>query len=168
MIMGRILDALYGSNLDCDSSQDVFKIASQVFQIEHQLSEAQRGFPPTLQLVEMADFVQEPRCPKPILKFRVIFTLRYYNLRILAHRPLLQKYLEILSNRAEDTHHLSSLHQIGVNSLRICMQSASSIVKLMMHLTKSKEEDRALLGAWWFSLYYSKGKSGHGLKLSWI
>ncbi|CAI4213867.1 unnamed protein product [Parascedosporium putredinis] len=155
MIVGRVLDELYGSNLDCDTSQDIFKIASKVFQIEHQMSEAQRGIPSTLRLIEAAELLHEPRQSFQATKFRVVFSLRYNNLRILAHRPLLQRYLEILGNQSSDVHHLSSLHQIGGNSLRICVQAATSIVELMAFLTTSSPEDRGLLGAWWFSLYYT-------------
>lgn len=156
MIMGRVLDVMYGSNLGCDKSQDVFSLASQVLQIEHQLSEAQKTFPPNLRVIEATDLTHETGSPAdPMLKFRVVFTLRYHNLRILTHRPLLHRYLEILSSPAEDMQQMSALSQVGVNSLRICIQSAGSIVQLMSHLTSSAKDDRVLLGAWWFSLYYS-------------
>ena len=160
--MGRVLDSLYGSNLDCETSEDVFRISSQIFQVEHQLSEAQRGFPPTMRPVEVSDILlNEPMDESSllILKFRVVFTLRYHNIRILTHRPLLQKYLEVLSNEAQDSTrrvYVDPLRQVGVNSLRICIQSASSIIELMTHIIRSAKENRVLLGAWWFSLYYSK------------
>ncbi|PKS07195.1 hypothetical protein jhhlp_005796 [Lomentospora prolificans] len=133
LIMGRVLDSLYGSNLDCETSEDVFRISSQIFQVEHQLSEAQRGFPPTMRPVEVSDILlNEPMDESSllILKFRVVFTLRYHNIRILTHRPLLQKYLEVLSNEAQD-----STRRVYVDPLR--------------------QENRVLLGAWWFSLYYT-------------
>lgn len=156
MIVGRVLDVMYGSNLGCDKSQDVFSLASQVLQIEHQLSEAQNSFPPNLRLIKAADLVHETEHPADaMLKFRVVYTLRYHNLRILTHRPLLHRYLEILSSPAGDTQQIGALSQVGVNSLRICIQSAGSIVELMSHLTSSEKDDRVLLGAWWFSLYYS-------------
>ena len=156
--MGRVLDTLYGSNLDSDTPQDVFKVASDVSLVEHQILEAQRSFPSTLQAVQLSDLVHETRPPFPLLRFRLILTLRYHNLRILTHRPLLQRYLGILRNQSEDGQHLSSLHQVGPNSFHVCMQSARTIVELLAHTTKSKGEDKGLLGAWWFSLYYSKGQ----------
>lgn len=156
MIMGRVLDIMYGSNLGCDKSQDVFSLASQVLQIEHQLSEAQLSFPPSLRLIEAANLTHETGSPTgPLLKFRIIYTLRYHNLRILTHRPLLHRYLEILSSPAEDAQQISALSQVGMNSLRICIQSAASIVELVSYLTSSGKDERVLMGAWWFSLYYS-------------
>lgn len=156
MIMGRVLDTLYGSNLDSDASRDVFKVASDVALLEHQISEAQRSFPSTLRAVQLSDLVCETRPPFRTLRFRLILTLRYHNLRILTHRPLLQRYLGILRSQTEDGQHLSSLHQVGLNSLHICMQSARAVIELLTHTTKSKGEDKGLLGAWWFSLYYSR------------
>ena len=152
--MGRVIDILYGSNLGCGTSQDVFTLASQVLQIEHQLSEAQKTFPPFLRLVEPQELDRET--PDTILKFRVVYTLRYHNLRILTHRPLLRRYLEVLSSQDEDTKQMAPLVQMGLNSLRICMQSAGSIVELMSQLTSSNRKARGLFGAWWFSLFYSR------------
>ena len=159
MIMGRVLDTMYGSNLDSDMSRDVFKVAGDVSLMEHQISETQRSFSPALKTVQLSDLVSETRDTFRTLRFRVILTLRYHNLRILAHRPLLQRYLEVLRAQrgGEDGQHLGSLHQVGVNSLHICMQSARTIIELHTHATRSKAGDKGLLGAWWFSLYYSKG-----------
>ena len=158
MIMGRVLDVLYGGNLGCDPPQDVFTLASHVLQIEHQLSEAQRTFPAYLGLVRPADLVQGPSSPPDtMLKFRVVYTMRYYNLRILTHRPLLHRYLALLGCcQGEDARQAGPLGQVGMNSLRICVQSARSIVELMEVLTSSATKVRDLLGAWWFSLLYSK------------
>jgi hypothetical protein len=162
MIMGRVLDTLYGSNLDSDTPQDIFKVASDVSLVEHQILEAQRSFPPSLQPVELSDLEQETRPPFLALRFRLVLTLRYHNLRILTHRPLLQRYLGVLRGQSEDgQQHVSSLDQVGPNSLHICMQSARTIVELLAHATKSKGEDKGLLGAWWFSLYYSKSFPSH-------
>lgn len=72
--MGRVIEILYGSNLGCDTSEDIFTLASQVLQIEQQLSEAQKTFPPYLRLVELRELDIE--APDTILKFRVVYTLR--------------------------------------------------------------------------------------------
>lgn len=159
--MGKVLKTLYGSNLDCNTFDDVFRISSQVFQIEHKLSEVKRNLPHTMQLVNARDIQFKETLTGNLLrvtKFRVILTLRYHNTRILTHRPLLQKYLDMLSHHTAGSTGsplAEPLRQVGVNSLRICTQSATSIVELMAHVLSSKE-NRALLGAWWFSLYYGK------------
>ena len=155
--MGRVVEVLYGSNLGCDDPQDVLALASQVLQIEQQLSEAQRTFPPSLQLIEPQDHIKGlSSLSDALLKFRVVYTLRYHNLRILMHRPLLHRYLEVLSSQAGDAQETAPFGQVGMNSLRTCVQSASSIVELMSRLSSSSERVSELSGAWWFSLFYSK------------
>lgn len=156
MIMGRVLDTLYGSNLDSDTSRDIFKVASDVSLMENQISEAKRGFPSSLHVVQPPGLTHDTRPPFRVLRFRLILTLRYHNLRILTHRPLLQRYLGVLRSPREEGE-LGFLHQVGINSLHICMESARAIIELHAHTTRSSGEDKGLLGAWWFSLYYSKG-----------
>ena len=158
--MGRVIDELYGSNLGCDRPPDVFSLASQAIQIEQKLSDVQTTFPAALQLVEPEEFANGPDSSSAMLRFRVVHTLRYYNLKILIHRPILHRYLEVLNGQAEDVQRMAPPAQLGVNSLRICIQSASSIVELMSHLTESSGNARGLCGAWWFSLFYSKAPPG--------
>lgn len=40
MIIGQVLDTLYRSNQDSDTTQDVYKVARNVSLIEHHVSEA--------------------------------------------------------------------------------------------------------------------------------
>lgn len=50
----------------------------------------------------------------------------------------------------------SMLKQVGQRSKSICFQSASELVSIVNILTHSAEPKRGLLGAWWFTLYYSE------------
>lgn len=154
--MGKVLDVLYGGNLGCEPLKNLFDITSQVLKIEHELSETQTQFPPTLSLVQAEDITREPEASLPILKFRVILTLRYHNLRILTHRPIFHKYLEAVGSQDDSIQQISILHQIGANSLRTCVQSATVIIELVAQNVRSSVGARSLLGAWWFTLYYSR------------
>ncbi|ETS72953.1 hypothetical protein PFICI_15345 [Pestalotiopsis fici W106-1] len=154
-ILGKVLDILYDNNLDCDTPQNIFSLAGQILQIEHQLSESQNEFPETLRLLHVTDLLHHtlPE-PVPMLKLRVILTLRYHNLRILAHRPLLHKYLEAIGGPDANKSQFSMLCQVGGNSLRACVHSATTIIKLVAYAVNTKQ-GKGLLGAWWFSLYYT-------------
>ncbi len=90
------------------------------------------------------------------LRLRFILTLRYTNVRILLHRPVLVKFLEGLSNPV-DNHDFSMLQQVGAIHIQIAIKSAKEIICLVLSALQSAS-GRAkwgLLGAWWFSLYYS-------------
>lgn len=153
-IMWVILDALYGGNLGCETPQNIFDVASHLLRIEQQLLQWQISLPVSMQLVQPADMIQGDYDSPEISRYRVILTLRYLNLRVLAHRPILQRFLEAVAGQDPESDHTSTLQQVGSNSLRTCIQSAVGIVELMTHIIQSGASQQHL-GAWWFSLYYS-------------
>lgn len=94
-------------------------------------------------------------------KFRVILTLRYLNLRVLLHRPVLVKF--IIASRApdRDPEDLKLLQRIGMNSMAICTMSAMEIINIVFQAVSDPKWKQGLLGAYWYSLYYSKSLHLH-------
>lgn len=161
--MWNVIDLLYEGNLGCEAPKNIFDIASHLLRIEHQLLEWQHRLPPTLPLVQPGELTGTPTAavPSPLCRLRVILTLRYLNLRVLAHRPVLQIYLAELGAATTgggppaQQRRRATLHQVGANSMRLCVQSAASIVEIVSHVVRSDGLTKQMLGAWWFSLYYS-------------
>lgn len=126
-----------------------------MLQIEHQLLDWQAALPKSLSLTSPEE-VRSSDDYSLGRRFRVILTLRYHNVRILAHRRILDLYLASIergqSHDAED----SMLRQVGERSKNICIQSASELISIVHTITHSAEPKKGLLGAWWFTLYYSK------------
>jgi histidinol-phosphate/aromatic aminotransferase/cobyric acid decarboxylase-like protein len=89
-------------------------------------------------------------------KFRVILTLRYLNLRVLLHRPVLVKFIAASRYPDRDQQDLKILQQIGMNSMQIVTESAMEIIDIVSRVVLEPGWKQSLLGAWWFSLYYSK------------
>lgn len=91
-------------------------------------------------------------------RLSVIITLRYLNARILLHRPILSAFLRQRSRFRVDSAAQASevddpfFHDLGERSIKICEQSAMEIVEIVYNTSNPP----ALLGAWWFSAYYSK------------
>ncbi|TLD23143.1 hypothetical protein PspLS_07105 [Pyricularia sp. CBS 133598] len=160
-IMWNVIDLLYEGNLGCDAPKNIFDIASHLLQIEHQLLEWQHRLPPTMPLVQPAELMAGTptvALPSPICRLRVILTLRHLNLRVLAHRPVLQSFLAELGPASGDPpaqRRRATLHQVGANSMRLCVQSAASIIEIVSHVVRSDGLTKQMLGAWWFSLYYT-------------
>lgn len=90
------------------------------------------------------------------LKFRVILTTRYLNVRVLLHRPVLVKFISASRSPDYDSQDLMLLKQIGMNSMQICMESAMEIIDIVFAAVSEPGWKESLLGPWWFSLYYSK------------
>ncbi|KIY03377.1 uncharacterized protein Z520_00068 [Fonsecaea multimorphosa CBS 102226] len=163
-VLCTIIDSLYGQNLACSFKSNAVDTVALVYKIENQLSEWQRGLPSHMRLIATQDILPE-RLPQVEssaeeawrqLRLRFILTLRYTNVRILLHRPVLVKFLDGLSNPAnhQDT---SLLQQVGTIHIQIAIKSAKEIIYLVHNALQSAtgRSKWGLLGAWWFSLYYT-------------
>ena len=160
-ILFHVIESLYGQNIGCDKPLEVEEIIGPLFKAEHKLSDWERTLPANLKIVSSQqittysiehslrddDYVQ--------LRLRTILTLRYLNLCILLHRPILTKFLDFSSN-TKDSHELRALQNVGSNSITVCIQSAIEVISLVHAAVQKTDGHRRLLGAWWFSLYYGR------------
>lgn len=152
--MWTVIDILYESNIEYPE-QGILPVASRVLQIEHQLLEWQAALPPLLSLITPGEVRNSDEYSLD-RRFRVILTLRYHNIRILAHRRMLDLYLASIERGQNYDAEDSMLRQVGERSKNICIQSASDLISIVHTVTHSPEPKKGLLGAWWFTLYYSE------------
>ncbi|KAK7699453.1 hypothetical protein SLS64_011591 [Diaporthe eres] len=132
----------------------VMLTASHILEIEHQLLEWQASLPPLLSLTSPAE-IRNDNDFCLARRFRVILTLRHHNVRLLAHRRIFDLYLaSIERGRGYDAHE-SMLIQIGERSKNVCLQTASELISIVNVITHSPQPKCGLLGAWWFTLYYT-------------
>ncbi|RFU24957.1 hypothetical protein B7463_g11376, partial [Scytalidium lignicola] len=152
------------NNIACSDNSNAVDTVARVYGIETQLSEWQRGLPPEMKLIVVED-LSASRLPSEHdptgqmwteLRLRFILTLRYTNIRILLHRPVLVKFLDGAEN-PQDNQDTTLLQQVGANSIQIALRSAKEIIRLVHAVIQSPagSRKRGLLGAWWFSLYYA-------------
>ncbi|KAL4807917.1 fungal-specific transcription factor domain-containing protein [Aspergillus unguis] len=171
--MAFIIDQLYGQNLGCGSPLPVREIVSRVLGIESQLFSWEIALPESMRRVtiqtmrdeiEIADSGQSRNNHEPFppslfpLKFRVILTLRYLHVQILLYRPVLAKFLDITGvsgDRVVEPAEDRLLNDIGYSSVKKCVEAAMGIIDIIHELISSLQWSRNLLGAWWYSLYYT-------------
>ncbi|KAJ5133966.1 uncharacterized protein N7443_004411 [Penicillium atrosanguineum] len=157
----NVLDLLYGQNIGCDSPLPVSETMSHIFSMEQHLFSWERSLPQPLQLVSTASLDDMPQQQLPSeseyfsWKFRVVLTLRYLNLRVLLHRPVLVKFISASRSPDRNSQDLKLLQQIGMNSMQICTDSAMEIIDIVHRVVSEPGWKQGLLGAWWFSLYYT-------------
>ncbi|KAL4896204.1 fungal-specific transcription factor domain-containing protein [Aspergillus ambiguus] len=171
--MWNIIDILYGQNLGCDALLSVSEIVAHVFSVEQHLFSWEKCLPDSLRLVSPAsirEVIQEPTNDFQSLswKFRVILTLRYLNLRVLLHRPVLVRFIDACGGFQPDPQELKLLQQIGLNSMQICADSAMEIIDIVYEVVQESERGQNLLGAWWFSLYYTFNSALVILSTLWV
>lgn len=158
------LELLYGQNIGCDGPLPISETVSHIFSLEQHLFSWERLLPQPLQLISSASIESMPHNqissnPQYLSsKFRVILTLRYLNLRVLLHRPILVKFITASRSPDRDPQEMKLLQQIGMSSLQLCADSAMEIIDIVYRVVSEPGWKRSLLGAWWFSLYYSMSR----------
>lgn len=153
-LMGDVFDVLYGSNVGLGGASDVYDIASHLLQYEQKLVHWQQKLHATTQLIAEEE-LSRPPADFATAALRIVLTSRFLNLRLLTHRPLLCKYLEIIGSSQVSAQQLITLRQVGANSIRICVQSAELIIKMTHWVLQHTDSQRQLLGSWWSALYYA-------------
>lgn len=161
-LMWRILDQFYGGNFGCEQPTSILDTCTRLFQMDQQLLEWKRALPPQLTLIRSQD-VESVEKDVPLERFRTVLTLRFHNLRILLHRPVLVNFLDLLRQTDVDQQELSLLRQLGAGNFETCLSSSVEIVTIVYQRLKSAEKRHDYLGAWWFSLYYSMSRSSSEL-----
>lgn len=161
--MWNIIDLLYGQNLGCDAPLPVSETVAQVFSMEQHMFSWEKCLPDSLRLISPGMLKEATHAPANDIqfftwKFRVILTLRYLNLRVLLHRPVLVRFVDACGGFQPDPQELRLLQQIGLNSMQICADSAMEIIDLVYDVVHQSDWRHNVLGAWWFSLYYSKSE----------
>ena len=160
-----IIEQLYSQNLG-DTDSDVVPVSDLVARlsnIEGSLVGWELALPQGLEIIhpevvtremEQDDSVSTPR--RLSIKLRVVLTLRYLNVRLLLHRPVL---LRKLSRQTPNGHVTNGedvfLRHVTDNSNLICFDTAVHVIRLVHTIVRLPGFNRDLLGAWWFSLYYS-------------
>src|ERR1700744_4652715 len=97
-IMWKVIDQQYGQNLGFDTPPTVVDVISSLSTIDHELRIWERDLPQELQTItstNLLNLVASYDSAGPLAKaqrFRVVLTLRYLNVTILLHRPVLVKY----------------------------------------------------------------------------
>jgi hypothetical protein len=150
-----VIDLLYGGNIGCETPVSAFEVVGRLFKLEEQLAQWVRTLPANMGLRNSQDIPSEGRDPELLERYRIILTLRYHNLRILVHRIVVVRFLDICGKVDRDEQELTLLQQIGSNSVQICVQSSLEIISIVNNIVHSIGMRRGFLGAWWFSLYYS-------------
>lgn len=150
--MGETISKLYRQNLGCNSHMSTGEMLEKVIKLERLLMEWRRDLPPMLRLRPWDASFSESEQNLIFDRLSIIITLRYLNARVLLHRLVLGRFLEQINRPNADRGEDMFLHQFGQSSLQVCVDSASEIISIIHKVGKRPY----LLGAWWFSTYYSK------------
>lgn len=161
-ILYTIIDQLYGQNLGYGDDQPVSNIITNLFAIEGALIDWKSMLPKGLDIIQPDEVAlrlaqDEPASPSHLaLKLQMVLTMRYLNVRLLLHRAVLLRILGSNGAAVSVNHEAVLLQHVSPNSTKTCLDSAVHTLDLVHATVTSPGSHKEVLGAWWFSLYYSK------------
>lgn len=163
-ILNQTITRCYDSNLGYSTGPvPITKTVNHVFALETQLQDWKSTLPADLHYhgpKSPPNTTTTPASPLPTAtstnlihtRAATVLILRFLNLRILVHRPILTTILDSVAANA--AHHPPDLllKQVGAYNLNCCLESALSIITIVRTTLRSAPQ---ALGAWWFTLYYT-------------
>lgn len=156
--MGDILERLYDNNLGSNPNPEPSQILEQTTKVCFGLAQWQDTLPSNLKIMTCHDTID---AVAPLMlestRLRVLLSLRYLGIRILAMRPVINLFLDIIGSESSSHEHTSRwLHSCGATILSDLVKTAGDVLHISKELLKASETTHQnLLGAWWFSCYYS-------------
>lgn len=89
------------------------------------------------------------------IRLRVLLSLRFLGTRILILRPVLSQFLDLPGTTGSDEHQTEWLRNSGAVLLADLVRTCADILQTSKNILSGSKNDGNLLGAWWFSCYYS-------------
>lgn len=155
-ILNQTITRCYDSNLGCLTGPvPVTDTINRVYALETQLQDWKSSLPPELRATTTTTTTPSSQSLPSVIRtrFTTVLTLRFLNLRILAHRPILTSILDTSAAQPASPHN-PLLAQIGAYNLNCSLESALDIIALV-RAALPQPKSTAPLGAWWFTLYYT-------------
>lgn len=162
--MYEIIDSCYGQNLGLDECRTDSELLALVLKGEERLDDWQSSLAPLEMSVYSAPLgpqdLEKMKVENKIFeRFIIVLSVRYHNLRILLHRRMLEKFLDACggsNSRANASGDRGMVQHFGISSIETCVNSAMAVISMVHTVVMSKGWRRDLLGAWNYSLFYSK------------
>ena len=160
--MFNILDNCYCQNLGFEHPLTTASAVPQILEGERQLEEWRSQIVPSLGIKLwheplLADDLEQ-MAPESTIRHRfgIVLSVRYHNLRILLYRNFLEGFLDGHGHEGPVSQEKKLIRQMGVTGVQNCIESAQSIISTAHTILSSGGWRRGLLGAWNYTLYYSK------------
>ena len=147
-LIGVAVSRLYDQNLGYDALLSEADLTPRISQLDQELMRWKSSLNQELMIVWSIGLPASTRDHDRTLgRFRVMLTLRYQNLEMLVHRPLLCKALHQLS-RASAAYAIS---ESATHSITVCLHSAEETIDIVYGVMTDPTRGWGMLGAWWFS-----------------
>ncbi|KAF5855754.1 hypothetical protein ETB97_008472 [Aspergillus alliaceus] len=154
-IVGGAVDKLYDQNLGSQIQLPINEVVERINRLTWQLATWQDGLPACLSIITSQDTLEDVPLTIGTPRLRVLLSLRYLGTRILILRPILPILLDLSKIAALDVQQSMWVHGPGSLLLADLIRAISDILRVSENILAGAKKDQNLLGAWWFSCYYT-------------
>ncbi|CRL22257.1 Fungal transcriptional regulatory protein, N-terminal [Penicillium camemberti] len=158
-IMGDALERLYDQNLGFRTRLPMSETLNQISKLRWELAQWQDNLPPSLQIITSQEAVDDVPLTAGTMRLRVLLSLRFLGVRILILRPVLSQFLDLPGTTASNEHQAEWLRNSGAVLLTDLVRTCGDILQISNNILSGSKNDGNLLGAWWFSCYYTFNSS---------
>ncbi|KIW35828.1 uncharacterized protein PV06_11769 [Exophiala oligosperma] len=152
-IIRDITKRLYYDNVGSPPPLSCAETLTETFNLSYKLSEWHGNVPRALRPGEGLEKQYTRHQPLETRRLQVALSFRYSGACILLHRPILQKLWDF--NSDSTSLELTLLKGTGFLSLRSCMDTCRDAIQVGTSIVKEINRQTNLLGAWWFTTYYT-------------
>ncbi|KAF5705070.1 Zn(II)2Cys6 transcription factor [Fusarium mundagurra] len=156
-IMNGSLKQQYSGNIhNAELEPDDMMSLQASGQLRKQLRAWSAGLPPYIRLCESKERILSEN--SQVNRLRVILTLRYHNINILIHRPLLCNTIRHLFGGGDlaSISNSSYLIQLAMGEAHECIRSAQLSIELVHTIITADPSGNNNLGVAYFTLYYGQ------------
>lgn len=150
-VVGATIKMLYRNNLDNEPLTDLPSLVQDIVELDSRLGKWKVGLPSDLRYDH--DVISTQGHSLSTGRLKVLLHLRYLNLRILIHRPVLRMSLRRLSGASSSS---TSTHDLDEMFEKPSLTILPTVAIELIDLVNRASGPVHLLGAWWFALYYSE------------
>lgn len=160
-ILGKVIELVYNQGVDVEEIPDMLTSITTVWDLDNELQQWDRQMPKnykTLSSSEVGMILDSIDLMAPVLlnrRFQFILTLRYLNLSVLLHRPVLVRFFESTHSPILNPSEANLLSSLGSRSLLTCFWCSMEIIGIVGRVASDSKPALRYLSAWWFTLYYS-------------
>ncbi|KAL6863390.1 hypothetical protein ACO1O0_003642 [Amphichorda felina] len=152
---GDVVDQLYDQNFNHSTTRPVSDTLEQISRLCWKLAQWQDNLPACLRIITSTDTIDSvPPCLETT-RFRVLLSLRYLGTRILVLRPTITQFLDLSVTSASDESRSKWLWNSGTVLLTDLVRTCTDVLHTSKNILAASRKDQNILGAWWFSCYYS-------------
>lgn len=153
--MGEALEHLYDQNLGLRTRLPTGESLNRISKLRWKLAQWQDNLPSCLQIIIPQESLDDVPLTVGTTRFRVLLSLRFLGARILILRPVLSQFLDFSGMTASNEHQSEWLRNSGAVLLADLVRACGDILQISKSILAGSRNDQNLLGAWWFSCYYS-------------